>query len=104
MSNNIQQACPILKEQGIYESDAKGGIDTCLNCPLWDEDTLIGECVLVGVVSRKPYTTRIRDREIKNSFYTGKTISELATMYEINERTAQRIITDRRIIIKKVLV
>lgn len=84
--------CPILEAHGIRLDDLKGGKEICLNCPLYPE-----KCIYDEQGGARHYRKKLRDRELIRLFtIEGKRIRELAPIFNITPRTAQRVIKEYR--------
>ena len=74
--------CPAMEKAGIKDPESQEGIDFCINdCPFPD-------CLITGGSSHIKKAER--DERIKQMFYNGIKVKEIAQEIGVNERTVQR--------------
>ena len=72
--------CPAMRKAGIKDPQSQEGIDFCVNdCPFPD-------CLVTGGYSKK----HERDERIRQMFYNGMKVKEIAQNIGVHERTVQR--------------
>ena len=72
--------CPAMEKAGIKDPESQEGIDFCINeCPFPD-------CLVTGGYFKK----HERDEQVRQMFYKGMKVKEIAGKLGVHERTVQR--------------
>jgi DNA-binding CsgD family transcriptional regulator len=75
----------LLPEYCQYKDDGCEFADSCLNCPF-------PECIYAQPGGRQQWLKSLRDKEVRQLHSRGKSVKELAEMFDVSQRTIQRIL------------
>jgi hypothetical protein len=85
-----ESALDLLPEYCHYQDDGCEFADSCLNCPF-------PECIYAQPGGRQQWLKSLRDSEVLKLFTDkGKRVKELAAMFDVSQRTIQRILKRAR--------
>jgi hypothetical protein len=79
----------LLPEYCRYQDDGCELADSCLNCPFPD-------CIYAQPGGRQQWLKSLRNQEVLKLHSQGKGVKELGEMFDVSQRTIQRILKRER--------